>query len=322
MRKLADILFLVRPPLLAASATFFFAGALSSHRVASGHYSVALMLGALPGLGIFLAIVALSFVVNQVFDIKSDAINRKNFILPSQAVSRRESFGFAGLLAAAIAVLCLGRGGEMRLLAGAGVVLGVAYSVPPLRLKAKPIADLVVNTVGFGWIGFLMGWLAFGELGREALARSSPYAIAMAAIFLNTCIPDEAGDRAAGDRTTCVVFGKRVTATAALVLLAGAAVAGVLLDELVVVIAALGAVPAFISVAADPNPANSVLASQLAARILFVLLAVMAPLLAAVGVAAYVVSKIYYMKRFGIDYPRLTGASLEAPAGSDGKHLG
>jgi len=312
VRKLIDVFFLVRPPLLAASATFFFAGAVSSRRLAQASHGAALMLSALPALGIFLLVVGLAFVVNQVFDVASDAINRKNFILPMRAVSRRESLAFAGLLGAAIVVLCLGRGGQMTILAWAGVVLGIAYSMPPLRLKARPVADLVANTAGFGWIGFLMGWLVFGDLGREAALRSSPYAVAMAAIFLNTCIPDEEGDRAAGDRTTCVVFGRRPVALAALGLIAAAVVAGLVLDEVVVAIAALAAGPAFVAVAAEPSSANSVLASQLAARILFVLVAIMAPLLALVGVAAYVLSKVYYRKRFGIDYPRLTGARLDA----------
>jgi 1,4-dihydroxy-2-naphthoate octaprenyltransferase len=216
------------------------------------------------------------------------------------------------LLAAAIAVLCLGRGGEMAMLALAGAGLGIAYSVPPVRLKARPVADLLANTAGFGWIGFLMGWLVSGDLGREAVVKSSPYAIAMAAIFLNTCIPDEAGDRASGDRTTCVVFGRRAVAFAALLLVVAAAIAGVWLEEVIVTLAALAAVPAFVAVAAEPNPGNSVLASQIAARVLFVLVAIMAPLLALVGAAAYILSKVYYMKRFGIDYPRLTGARLDA----------
>jgi 4-hydroxybenzoate polyprenyltransferase len=312
VRKLVDVFFLLRPPLLAASATFFFAGAVSSRHLAHGSYGVALMPGALPALGIFLLVVGLAFVVNQVFDLRSDAINKKNFILPSRAVSRREGVVFAGVLAAAIVVLCVGRGGELAMLALAGVALGIAYSMPPLRLKARPVADLLANTAGFGWVGFLMGWLVFGGIGREAVVKSSPYAIAMAAIFLNTCIPDEAGDRAAGDATTCVVFGRRVVALAALLLLVAAAIAGAWLEEIVVALAALAAVPAFVAVAAEPSPANSVLASQLAARVLFVLVAILAPLLALLGAAAYVLSKVYYMKRFGIDYPRLRGAKLDS----------
>jgi 4-hydroxybenzoate polyprenyltransferase len=275
------------------------------------------MVAALPALGVYLLVVGLAFVVNQVFDVASDAINKKNFILPYQAASRREGAGFAGVLAVAIAALSIGRGPELACLALAGVLLGIAYSVPPLRFKARPVADLLANTAGFGWIGFLMGWLVFGEMGRDAMLKSTPYAVAMAAIFLNTCIPDEAGDRAAGDRTTCVALGPRATAVAALVLLAGAAISGIWLGETIVALAALAAVPAFVAVAAEPSPANSVLASQLAARVLFVLVAVLVPLLAVVGAAAYLVSKVYYLKRFGLDYPNLTGAKLK-PAGSDG----
>jgi 4-hydroxybenzoate polyprenyltransferase len=317
VRKLVDIIFLVRPPLLAASATFFFAGAVSSHRLAGGSYGVALRLRALPDLGLYLLVVALAFVVNQIFDVESDAINKKNFILPARAVTRRESLIFLVVLAAAIAVICLARGGPTALLAALGVVLGLAYSVPPLRLKATPVADLLANTAGFGWVGFLMGWFVYGDLGREAMARSAPYAIAMGGIFLNTCIPDEAGDRAAGDATTCVAFGRRVVGIAALLLMGGAFVAGILLDEIICAIAAIAALPAFAAVAADPTPTSSVVASQLAAWALFVLVAITAPLLAVLGAAAYVISKVYYAKRFGVDYPRLTGARFDPVRSSE-----
>jgi len=310
VRKLADIVFLVRPPLLAASATFFFAGAVSADRLNRGSYEVALRLGLGADLGLYLLVVALAFVVNQIFDVRSDTINKKNFILPAGAVSRRESLGFLALLGAATAGVAVARGPAMALLAAAGVVLGLAYSVPPVRLKARPIADLAANVAGFGWIGFLMGWLACADLGWEALARSSPYAIAMGAIFLNTTIPDEAGDRAAGDVTTCVAFGARPVAVAAAALVAAAFVAGIVADEIICALAALAALPAFAGVAARPEPSGSVVASQLAARLLFVFICIPAPLLAIVGVAAFAASKIYYAKRFGVDYPRLDGARL------------
>ena len=314
MKRLADIAFLVRPPLLAASATFFFAGAVSAERVARGTYSIRLMVRALPDLGLYLLVVASAFVVNQIFDVESDALNRKNLILPSGAVTRRESLMLACLLGAAAAVLGVWRGGLVSVLVLVGLALGAAYSVPPVRLKARAGADFLANTVGFGWIGFLMGWLAVGDFGREAVMRSLPYASAMGAVFLNTCIPDEAGDRAVGDATTCVVFGKRAVGIAALALMTAAFVAGVYLDETICSLAALAVMPAFAAVAAEPTAANSVLASQLAGRVLFLLIAIMAPLLGAFGAVAYILSRIYYARRFGAEYPRLTGARFESGA--------
>ncbi|MFH1220715.1 MAG: UbiA family prenyltransferase [Candidatus Eisenbacteria bacterium] len=314
LARLADIIFLTRPLLLCASATFFYAGAISALRTATGSYGIRLMLTALPSLALYSLVVAVAFVVNQVFDVKSDAVNRKNFILPANAVTKAETVILLALLLIAIGVLLRGRDSIVMMLVAVGLALGILYSVPPVRLKGKPIADLLANAIGFGWIGFVMGWLVFSDFGREPLVRSSPYVIAMAAIFLNTCIPDEVGDRAAGDSTTCVVFGKTAVSIVALALMCLAAAAGIISGEPILALAALGATPAFVAVAVRPTCSNSVLASQLAARILFLLVCVCAPILAVIGAIVYVASKIYYAKRFGVGYPRLTGADLE---GSD-----
>jgi len=52
--RVADLVFLVRPPLLCASAPFFFAGAVSALRWRVGCYRPSWMLEALPNLGLFL----------------------------------------------------------------------------------------------------------------------------------------------------------------------------------------------------------------------------------------------------------------------------
>jgi chlorophyll synthase len=312
--KAADILFLVRPPLLCASAVFFFVGAISAVRLSSGGYRVSLMLGALPNLALFLLVTAFAFVVNQVMDVRSDAVNKKAFILPSGVASRAEALGLAAGLSIAAALLLRGREPLVVLLVVAGLLLGVAYSVPPLRLKARPIADLAANVAGFGWIGFMMGWVAFADGGAEAVKRSLPYALGMGAMFLNTCIPDEEGDRASGDMTTCVAFGKKRVSLAALILMSLTAAVAVVTREPLCAVAALSSVPGLVAVAVRPSPRNSVVASQLAAAVLLILAGICAPILLAMAGATYLISRVYYARRFGVDYPRMGGAAPRAKA--------
>jgi 4-hydroxybenzoate polyprenyltransferase len=308
--KLLDVLFLIRPPLLCVSSTFFFVGAAAALRSRTGSYGPSLMLGALPSLGAYLIIVAVAFTVNQIFDARSDAINRKNFLLPSGLVSRRQALVLVGVLCALLFALCWERTVMFVVLVVAGLSLAFGYSIPPVRLKARPIADMLANVAGFGWIGFLLGWLVFGELGRQALVRSIPYAVSMGAVFLNTCIPDEDGDRAVGDRTTCVAFGARVVSLWALALMGLAVVAGIVVDEPIAVVAALTAIPGFVAVALRQTAPSSVLASQLAAFVLFALAAICAPVLAVLGAVTYLGSRLYYRRRLRIGYPRLGGADL------------
>jgi 4-hydroxybenzoate polyprenyltransferase len=274
----------------------------------SDGYQVRLMLQAMPNLILFALVASWAFVLNQILDVRSDSVNRKTFILPSGVVSIRESLMFLAIIGVVAVVLSFERDGAVRYLVWSGLGLGFAYSVPPLRLKGRPVADLVANVAGFGFIGFAMGWLAFSDIGITLVLRSAPYSLAMAAIFLNTCIPDEEGDRAAGDRTTCVVFGKKAVGRAALMLLCLSAAAGLALGEVLCALAVLGSMAAFVAVAADPSPRNSVVASQYSARVLFIVVSVKAPVLAVLGVVTYVAAKVYYAKRFGLNYPNLTGA--------------
>jgi 4-hydroxybenzoate polyprenyltransferase len=272
------------------------------------------MLQALPNLAAFLLVAAIAFVVNQVLDVDSDTINKKAFILPSKAVTKAEALGLAILLCVVLAVLVRGRDPFLILLVIAGLALGAAYSVPPVRLKARPIADLLANVAGFGWIGFIMGWLVFSDFGTEAATRSIPYALGMAAMFLNTCIPDEEGDRAAGDRTSCVAFGRKRVSLAALVLMSLAGLVAIMTDEPLCAVAALSSIPGLIAVAARPSGPNSVVASQIAARVLLILAGICAPILLAIAGITYLIAKVYYAKRFGVDYPKLGGAAPRGKA--------
>lgn len=308
LRKFADIAFLTRPALLCASCTFFFAGAAAAAGSWSALYSLRATLRLLPNLGLFVLVTVSAFVINQILDIKNDAVNRKNYIMPAGAVTVPEGLVFLGVIVITSVLLSF-RGTAMeRYLVWTGLVLGFCYSVPPLRLKGRPVADLLANVGGFGLIGFALGWLAFDGFNATLAARVLPYAAAMGAIFLNTCIPDEAGDRVAGDTTSCVAFGARSVSVGALVLLLVAAGVGSFVGEPLCALAALGSVPVFIAVAAEPTAAQSVVASQFAARLLFVLVAVRAPQLAGLGILAYLGSRSYYRRRFGLTYPDIRGA--------------
>jgi chlorophyll synthase len=84
------------------------------------------------------------------------------------------------------------------------LALGYLYSVPPVRLKARPGADVVVNAVVVGVLAPVAGW----SLHRPAV--DYPPAMALlglllaAALYLPTTVIDRAADRVAGDVTSAV----------------------------------------------------------------------------------------------------------------------
>jgi 4-hydroxybenzoate polyprenyltransferase len=303
-----DALFLLRPPLLIASSTFFFAGALAaSDLTPAGPFWIGSDRLA-SHLLLFIGALGAAFVVNQILDAAGDAVNRKNYLIPLGIVSRRSAWIVLALLLSLTALGGFLVGGVVGYLAWGGLLLGLAYSVRPLRFKGRPVIDLLANVSAFALIGFAMGWAAVERVETVTLLRSMPYALAMGGVFLNTCIPDEAGDREAGDVTSCVYFGRRRVALTALILVSASAASAVALGDVLCTLGALGGLPAFIAVALLPTDRSSVLASQFTARLFFILVGVRTPVLLILGIVAYGLARFYYRRRLGLVYPRLEGA--------------
>jgi 1,4-dihydroxy-2-naphthoate octaprenyltransferase len=129
----------------------------------------------------------------------------------------------------------------------AGIVLGIAYTAPPVKLVYRGLGEIAV-AIGFGPI-MLLGAYAVqtGSLSWEAALASVPVAILVALILYVNEIPDRVGDAAAGKRTLpvrlsadVVTGGYLVFALAAFVAI-GAGVIGGLLP--VPTLLALAAIP-------------------------------------------------------------------------------
>ena len=101
---------------------------------------------------------------------------------------------------------------------GLCVVLSLLYSVPPVRLKARPGADLVVNMIGYGALTLLAGWAATGmPLPRSVAIASLAGAALFAALYPLTQIYQMDDDARAGVRTLALALGSRGSLLLALV---------------------------------------------------------------------------------------------------------
>jgi 4-hydroxybenzoate polyprenyltransferase len=97
------------------------------------------------------------------------------------------------------------------------LVLSVAYSVPPLRLKAVAGADWVINMWGFGTLTPYAGWAATGvpiEPARGLVLLG--FCPLFAALYPLTQLYQLEEDRRRGDRTLACVLGVRRSLSAAL----------------------------------------------------------------------------------------------------------
>lgn len=93
-----------------------------------------------------------------------------------------------------------------------GVVLGIAYSAPPLQLSARGLGEAAVG-MGFGVLPVAgAAWLQSPDAALSALLLSVPVACWAMAILLINEVPDQEADAAAGKRTLVVRLGLAKTA--------------------------------------------------------------------------------------------------------------
>jgi len=96
-------------------------------------------------------------------------------------------------------------------------VLSLAYSVPPLRLKAVPGADWIINMWGFGTLTPYAGWSATGvpiDAARGLVLLA--FCPLFAALYPLTQLYQIEEDTRRGDRTLACVLGVRRSLSVAL----------------------------------------------------------------------------------------------------------
>ncbi|WP_250004261.1 UbiA family prenyltransferase [Actinoplanes sp. M2I2] len=166
---------------------------------------------------------------NDLHDLTSDRANPRKATAPlvTGAVDHRTVRRWYRRMALACVVVALPVG-PLFVLGVAGVLLlGWAYSAPPLRLKTRPGWDVAVNALVVGVVSPAAGWSItrapwdfpwqFGLIGL----------LFAAALYVPTTVTDLPADEGAGDRTFAVRFGARAAYVAGLTLWAAALVVSV-----------------------------------------------------------------------------------------------
>ncbi|HIH24074.1 TPA: UbiA family prenyltransferase [Candidatus Woesearchaeota archaeon] len=176
-------------------------------------------------LALTLPLCIIAFGVNDIYDIVSDEKNPRKGMIEGAVLRKTEkkSLLYAILMSAALlvivaAVATIATGNALNILAMTGlIILLVAYSAPPLRLKEHPPLDSIAN--GMLWLGpFLLGH-SFGIWDSDAVRKASILCIAVAATHMYAALVDYTPDKRAGHRTFAVAAGPRTTAIAASALL-------------------------------------------------------------------------------------------------------
>ena len=250
------------------------------------------------------------YVINQIYDVESDRINKKLFLLPEGIIKIKDAALFAAILflfSLAIAFIPP-IDWTFRIVLLLSYLLGILYSAKPISLKDRPFLDMLSNGFGYGILNFLAGWITVKHLDVSALLHSLPYFLSVSAIFLNTTIPDINGDRAQGKRTTGVALGEGPTTRLALIFLILALFSGLFLEDYIVAATALLSLPFFAKAALTRSIDDAKVSFRIGPALLALLYGIHYPhfLILLVLTTAYL--KLYYKFRFGLSYPSLKGS--------------
>ena len=95
---------------------------------------------------------------------------------------------------------------------GAGVFLGIAYSAPPFRFKARGLLGPLSVGISFGCITLLAGFTSGGTIPQTGtILRMLPLVLIVTGLFLTHQIVDYDADLRASVRTFCVCHGLMTT---------------------------------------------------------------------------------------------------------------
>lgn len=212
-RLVRDILSLARPRFWLTSVVAIHLGfVLATQRlVPRGDEIVTMAIaGIVTGPLLWISVLA----VNDAHDLENDRANPRKAAAPlvTGRISRSQALRISAVAGGLATCLALTLGWLFALGTAATVLLGWAYSAPPLRLKARAGTDVAANAIAVGVLGPLGGWVAInGTTDGFPWALAAIGIMAGSALYLPTTMADRESDAAYGARTTAVALGQRAT---------------------------------------------------------------------------------------------------------------
>jgi 4-hydroxybenzoate polyprenyltransferase len=248
-----------------------------------------------------------SYVLNQIFDVEGDRINDKLFFLPRSIISLRYAWIFAHAALIASVLMAIPLGTSYHILFGISLLLGYAYSGPPFRLKDRPFLDVLSNALGYGGLNLLVGISLTAPLSARFTLHVAVYVLAVAAVFLNTTIPDIKGDRQAGKRSTGVLLGRnRTLGLSSGLFLVVLVLSWIVRDPISLTAGGFGLLFTVLALH-RPGDLFPKLAFRVPSAVFLLSVALRYPPLLVLLVLTLVSLRLYYKWRFGLLYPSMTG---------------
>jgi len=274
-----------------------------------GHHRSAVISGEsnLPGLLLLLVtfLVGGVYLLNQIYDVESDKLNKKLFFLAEGYISKKNAIFETVLLNLISIIPAYFISMQLGLLFTLGFLFGFFYSVPPFSFKGKPMGGFLFNILVHGNLTFLAGWASAQTLSGKTILFSLPYMFAVGAVYLNTTIPDMEGDKRSGKITLAVKWGKGNVVILSIILVLIATSLSFLIKDIPFFIASALTLPFFFFGALTKKNKDIVLSTKLSILFLSIAAGFFYPWYFAILVLGFLGTRFYYKARFKLNYPTL-----------------
>ena len=317
-----DYIFLMRPVLFYPVWTVFLAGTLSVQGAAQGYGWPRFRLDEL-GVncgGFWWAFVSYSllmgtvFILNQLTDVDSDRCNSKLFLIADGHISSKAAVREIVIILAAAFLISLKTSVWFFLvLVFSLLILGVAYSLPPLSWKDGPIGGLIVNLFG-GMLTFFAGWLSIAKPSAAMILHSLPYVFAVGSVYFLTTVLDMNGDLHSHKFTFAVRYGKQATIRMAIFFDSIAVILGFVIRDWIVFIPAIVSYFMFVFLIFRSDDVWINRITRLPILLLALMVAFYFPIYFLGIFGIFLFSKWYYQVRFGLNYPSLNPSHIDKEA--------
>ena len=245
--------------------------------------------------------------LNQVYDVETDRINDKLGFLQAGYLSDRTLMAAFVIVSTLSLLLAVWISLSTLVIFSQLFLLGYLYSTPPFRLKDRAFWGLFANAWSFGFLVPLTIVPGLTEHNSGLLGWDNPiyFLYSVGAIYLLTTIPDRDGDRKAGKRTLAVIWPVGLVKLLALSFLAVAAFFAYRSGFAALVYLAIGSMFPVLLALLIPIPAFERAAAKFPVLLLTLLAGALYPIYLVFIVVLIVLTRLYYLRRFKLVYPRL-----------------
>jgi chlorophyll synthase len=180
-------------------------------------------------------LVGFSQVWNDWCDREVDAINQPERLIPSGKATRGQIIGIVVLLGVAAMAVALFLGPPVAVVAFIGILIALAYSVEPIRLKKNGFLGTLAIGLTYETCAWIAGHLVFDPQLQSAGATQSivlafVYGLGVMGTMIINDFKSVAGDRQMGIKSVPAMYGEAKAAKIAVVIINAAQVVAIVLQ--------------------------------------------------------------------------------------------